>query len=88
MLCKIKGAFLQALNRWAKVAEGWQGLCYLDSMTGTTRKFHRSDFFRSLNIVWHSKHHLHRARMDFWGAVVVVSAMALLVKLAQNLLTN
>jgi hypothetical protein len=57
------------------------------SMTGTTRKFQRSDFFRSLNIVWHTNH-LRTARMDFWGAVALVCSIGIFAKLVQNLLTN
>jgi hypothetical protein len=56
-------------------------------MTGTTRKFLRSGFFRSLNIVWHTNH-LRTARLDFWGAVSLVCAIGMFAKLVQNLIAH
>jgi len=56
-------------------------------MTSSTRKFKRSRFFNSINIVWPTNH-LRMARLDFWGAVALVCVVGMLVKFAQSLLTN
>lgn len=57
------------------------------TMTTSTRKFKRSRFFNSINIVWPTNH-LRMARLDFWGAVALVCVVGMLVKFAQSLLTN
>jgi hypothetical protein len=57
------------------------------AMITTSRKFKRSQFFNSINIVWPTNH-LRMARLDFWGAVALVCVVGLLVKFAQSLLTN
>jgi hypothetical protein len=50
-------------------------------------KFNRSEFFHSLDLAWPTNH-LRRARMDFWGAVVLVCALGLVARFAQSLLTQ
>ena len=72
---------------WQLPPEVGKAYAQLPSMTGTTRKFQRSGFFRSLNIVWPTNH-LRTARMDFWGAVALVCAIGIFAKFVQNLLTN
>jgi hypothetical protein len=57
------------------------------SMTVSTRHFKRSEFFRSINIVWPTNH-LRTARTDFWGAVTLVCVIGLFAKVVQSLLTN
>ena len=56
-------------------------------MNSTTRKFNRSGFFQSLNIVWPTNH-LKTARLDFWGAVALVCVIGIVAKIAQSLLTS
>jgi hypothetical protein len=56
-------------------------------MTNPTRKFNRSEFFHSLNLVWRSNH-LRTAQMDIWGAVALVCAIGMLAKFAQSLLSH
>lgn len=56
-------------------------------MTILTRQSKRSDFFRSINIVWPTNQ-VRTAQTDFWGAVGLVCAIGFLAKLAQTVLTN
>ena len=56
-------------------------------MTTTTRKFKRSEFFHSLNLVFPSNA-LRTAHRDIWGAVTLVVAFGMIAKLAQSLLSH
>jgi len=56
-------------------------------MTNSTRKSKRSEFFHSLNLVWPSNQ-LRTARMDIWGAVVLVCACGMIAKFAQAMLSH
>ena len=56
-------------------------------MTVLTRHSKRSDFFRSINIVWPTNQ-VRTAQTDFWGAVGLVCAIGFFAKIAQTLLTN
>jgi hypothetical protein len=51
------------------------------------RKSKRSDFFHSLNLVWPTNH-LRTARLDCWGAIILVCACGMIARIAQSLLTH
>ncbi|MDR3456094.1 MAG: hypothetical protein P4N60_01500 [Verrucomicrobiae bacterium] len=55
-------------------------------MVNSTRKSKRSEFFHSLCLVWPTNH-LRTARIDFWGAIVLVCVCGMVAKFAQTLLT-
>ena len=56
-------------------------------MTNSTRKSKRSEFFHSLNLVCPTNH-LRKARLDVWGAIILVCVCGLIAKFAQTLLTH
>ena len=56
-------------------------------MRNVTHKSKRSEFFHSLNLVWPTNH-LRTARLDFWGAIILVCACGMVAKFAQTLLSH
>lgn len=56
-------------------------------MTGTSHKSNRSEFLRSIKIVWPTNH-LREAHLDLWGAVLLVAVIGMCAKLIQTLIMN
>lgn len=71
--------------------ERWHGGCNQMSMKATiiapNSKLKRSEFFHSLDLVWPTNQ-LRKARMDFWGGVMLICALGILGKFAQALLSH
>jgi len=77
----------QSLTGLRLFIEPWHGSCNQTAMTNSTHKSKRSEFFHSLSLVWPTNR-LRTARIDFWGAIVLVCACGMVAKFAQTLLTH
>jgi hypothetical protein len=71
--------------------ERWHGGCNQTGMKANLiahdSKLKRSEFFHSLDLVWPTNQ-LRKARMDFWGGVMLVCVLGIIGKFAQALLSH